>query len=224
MDYAMKEGPGTLHRRLVLLVGLSRHVGFRRDRIVWQKSVPTQQAWRIVLAEFDSTNPVFFFGYLPTEPSDEQLAQWVDAGLRACVADQVSVRPNEIDISRKLLGGNPRTVAVLASHSLKVACPTDDFDAGVHHAAEAADGVLGHYMWEAAFNQLPPMHTPEGWIVEGMPPLAGVSGISGEVGLLFSRNFLRRHLRFHGLDPETVDERLPRQKVRLAAPRKQSRR
>jgi len=92
-----------------------------------------------------ATNPVFFFGYLATEPSDEQLAHWVDAGLRVCVAGQVSVRPNEIDISRKLLGGNPRTVAVLASHNLKVACPTDDFDAGAHHAAEAADEVLRHW-------------------------------------------------------------------------------
>ncbi|TCG04170.1 hypothetical protein BZM27_42875 [Paraburkholderia steynii] len=224
MDYVMKEVPGMLHRRLVLLVGTSRHVGFRRDRIVWQKSVPKQQAWRVVLAEVDSTNSVFFFGYLPTGPSDEQLAQWVDACLRACVADQISVGPKEIDISRKLLGDNPRTVAALASQSLKVVCTTDSFDAGVHHAAEAADEVLGHYMWEAAFNQLPPMRAPEGWIDEGMPPLAGVSGRSDEVGLLFLQNFLRRHLRFHGLDPETVDERLPRQKARLAAPRKQSRR
>ncbi|WP_180735840.1 hypothetical protein [Paraburkholderia sp. PGU19] len=79
----MKELPETLQRRLMLLVGLSKHVGFRRDRIVWQKSVPTQQAWRVVLAEVNSTNPVFYFGYLPTEPSDEQLAQWVDACLRA---------------------------------------------------------------------------------------------------------------------------------------------
>lgn len=203
MDSVMKELPETLQRRLMLLVGLSKHVGFRRDRIVWQKSLPKQQAWRVVLAEVHSTNPVFYFGYLPTEPSDEQLAQWVDACLRASVADQVSVRPKEIDISRKLLGGNPRTVAALASHRLKVACPTDSFDADVHHAAEGADEVLGHYMWEAAFNQLPPMHAPEGWIGEGMPPLAGVPGIRGEVGLLFLRNFLRRHLRFHGLDPET---------------------
>lgn len=224
MDYVMKEVPGILHRRLVLLVGMSRHIGFRRDRIVWQKSVPKQQAWRVVLAEVDSTNRVFFFGYRPTEPSDEQLAEWVDACLRACVSDQASLRPKEIDISRKLLGGNPRTVAALASHSLKVACPTDSFDANVHHAAEAADEVLGHYMWEAAFNQLPPMRAPEGWIAEGMPPLAGVPGISGEVGLLFSRNFLRRHLRFHGLDPEAVDVRLPRQKGSLVAPRKHSRR
>ncbi|BCG03680.1 hypothetical protein PPGU19_082480 (plasmid) [Paraburkholderia sp. PGU19] len=83
MDSVMKELPETLQRRLMLLVGLSKHVGFRRDRIVWQKSVPTQQAWRVVLAEVNSTNPVFYFGYLPTEPSDEQLAQWVDACLRA---------------------------------------------------------------------------------------------------------------------------------------------
>src|ERR1700756_5200369 len=100
MDSVMKELPETLEARLMLLVGLSKHVGFRGDRIVWQKSVPKQQAWRVVLAEVNSTNPIFFFGYLPTEPPDEQVAQWVDACLRVCIVDQVSVRPKEIVVSR----------------------------------------------------------------------------------------------------------------------------
>ncbi|WP_143036669.1 hypothetical protein [Paraburkholderia steynii] len=218
----MKELPETLQRRLMLLVGLSKHVGFRRDRIVWQKSLPKQQAWRVVLTEVHSTNPVFFFAYLPTEPSDEQVAQWVDACLRASVADQVSVRPKEIVVSGKLLDGNPRLVVSLASHSLRVACTTDGVDAGGEHHAEAADEALGHYMWEAAFNQLPPIRAAEGWIADGMPPLAGVSGITGEVSLLLSRNFLHRHLQFHGLDTEPVDERLARQRSHLVTPRKQS--
>jgi hypothetical protein len=121
MESVMKELPETLQRRLMLLVGLSKHVGFRRDRIVWQKSLPKQQAWRVVLAEVNSTNPVFFFGYLPTEPSDEQVAQWVDACLRVRIVDQVSVRPKEIVVSGKLLDAKPRLVASLASHSLRVA-------------------------------------------------------------------------------------------------------
>jgi hypothetical protein len=73
MNYALKELVGALRPRFTLLVGQSKHVGFRQDRLVWRKSVPKEPAWRVVLAELDSPNPVFSFGLLREEPADDQL-------------------------------------------------------------------------------------------------------------------------------------------------------
>jgi hypothetical protein len=44
MNYTLKELAGALRPRFTLLVGQSKHVGFRHDRLVWQKSVPKEPA------------------------------------------------------------------------------------------------------------------------------------------------------------------------------------
>jgi hypothetical protein len=210
MNFFLREYFGQLRLRFTLLVGQSKHVGFRYGNLVWQKSIPKMQAWRVVLAELDSHNPIFFFGYLPDKPSDLQLAEWVDICLHLGRKQEDEKPVSEIVLGRKLQKDYPQTLSLLERRGLYVSSPADGFDAGIHRA-KAADDAFHTYSWRAADEKSPAIKAEEGWLPEGAAPLAAVSGVGWETNVLFWSLFIRRHLVFHGLDTTKVDKDIERE-------------
>jgi hypothetical protein len=186
--------------RYILLVGQSNHVSCGLNQLAWYPKVPSEPAWRVVLA--DSVKRLVFFGYLPTRPTDYELTYLVLASCK--IRGRDALEGEQIVTPKTFETEYPLASMALTAQGLTAKVAANGGHAGIRFA-KAADDAFFFYADSLVDEGLPNIRLDEGWVSANLDPLIAVPASSHKLQQILTLNFMRRHCVFHRLTHDTAE-------------------